>query len=220
MLYSVKKARIERTCNMQERSNQFKISFAKELFVEDFYEMRVFLQETRYVPIPGGAECMLCTITIARNSPILQELGEDSRKVILVGKAFMGLPHVKKLILLRAERLRQVQSLTSDLARPEGVVSTTLDREVACRQALAWEFKPRLIERTLHGRDRVMVKSATKVSQGIYANSDDHYKPAKHPVGQRGKVYRCYPMDETPKSYGRPMTDEEKQEELECLGAY
>lgn len=204
MLYSVKKARIERTCNMQEHSNQFKISFAKELFVEDFYEMRVFLQETRYVPIPGGAECMLCTITIARNSPILQELGEDSRKVILVGKAFMGLPHVKKLILLRAERLRQVQSLTSDLARPEGVVSTTLDREMACRQALAWEFKPKLIERTLRGRDGVVVRSATRVAQGIYANSDDHYKPKEHPFGQGGRKYRCYIEEAAEESMEEP----------------
>lgn len=192
MLYGVKKTRMERTCNMQERSAQFKISFDKEVFVEDFGEMRVFLQESRYVPTPGGAECMLCTITIARNSPILQELGADNRKVILVGKAFMGLPHVKKLIMLRAERLRQVQSLTADLARPEGVVSTTLDREVACRQALAWEFKPRLIQRTLRGRDGVVVRSATKVSQGIYANSDDHYKAPWHPIGQGGRKNRYY----------------------------
>lgn len=192
MLYGVKRARMERTCAMQERSSQFKISFAKEVFVEDFEEMRVFLQETRYVPTPGGAECMLCTITIARNSPVAQKLWENDRKVILVGKAFMSLPHVKKLILLRAESLRQVQALTQDLARPEGVASTTLDREVACRQALAWEFKPRLIQRTLRGRDGVMVRSATRMSQGIYVNSDDHYKPRRHPFGQGGRKSRYY----------------------------
>lgn len=205
---------MERTCQMQERSAQFNPRFDKELFVEDFYDMRVFLQESRYVPVPGGAECMICTVTIARKSPIVQALALDemNRKVILVGTAFMKLPHVKKLILLWAERLRQVQSLTQDLARPEGIVSTTLDREVACRQALAWEFKPKLIERTLRGRDGVVVRSATKVSQGIYANSDDHYKVPKHSFGQGGRAYRCYPEDERPKHYERPMTDEEIQE--------
>lgn len=198
MLFSTKETQMERACKMQERSAQFNPRFDRELFVEDFYDMRVFLQESRYVPVPGGAECMICTVTIARQSPIVQalKLDEMNRKVILVGTTFMKLPHVKKLILLRAERLRQVQSLTQDLARPEGIVSTTLDREVACRQALAWEFKPKLIERTLRGRDGVVVKSATKVSQGIYANSDDHYKVSKHPFGQGGKDYRCYPIDE------------------------
>lgn len=216
-MYHTKEVRMEKTCAMQERAAQFKVSFTKELFVEDFGEMRVFLQESKYVPVPGGAECMLCTITIARNNPVLKELGEENRKVILVGTAFMKLPHVKKLILLRAERLRQIQSLTQDLARPEGVASTTLDREVACRQALAWEFKPRLIQRTLRSRDGVVVKSATKVSQGIYANSDDHYKPAKHPLGQGSRGYRCYPVDEEPQSLGHLLTDEEYQAELERL---
>ena len=47
MLFHTKEAQMERTCAMQERSSQFKISFAKELFVEDFEGMRVFLQESK-----------------------------------------------------------------------------------------------------------------------------------------------------------------------------
>lgn len=205
---------MERACKMQERSAQFNPRFDRELFVEDFYDMRVFLQESRYVPVPGGAECMICTVTIARQSPIVQalKLDEMNRKVILVGTAFMKLSHVKKLILLRAERLRQVQSLTQDLARPEGIISTTLDREVACRQALAWEFKPKLIERTLRGRDGVVVKSATKVSNGIYANSDDHYKVPKHPFGQGGKKHRCYPEERWDNPWGAEYPDKTEAE--------
>lgn len=226
---------------MQERSAQYKPSFDKEVFAEGFNEMRVFLQPTRYVPVPGGAECMLCTVTIARGSALFEALGlePENRKVILVGKAFMTLSHVKKLILLRAERLRQVQSLTKDLARPEGIASTTLDREIACRQALAWEFKPKLIERTLRSRDGVVGRSATKVSQGIYANSDDHYKPEKHPFGQGGRAYRCYEMEkttfpfldklfnkipveesETAVRHEEPLTDEELQEEMARLSEF
>lgn len=158
--------------------------------MEDFVGMRVFLQESKYVPVPGGAECMLCTVTLAKGSPALQALGAENRRVILVGEAFLRLPHVKKLLLLRAEQLRQEQKLTADLGRPEGVASTSLDREIASRERLAWEFKPKLIERTLKSRDGVVVKSATKVAQGIYANSDDHYKPAKHPLGKGGKEHR------------------------------
>lgn len=205
---------------MQERSTQFKISFAKELFVEDFEGMRVFLQESKHVPVPNGTECTLCTITIARNNPVLKELGVDNRRVILVGTAFMKLPHTKKLILLRAEQLRQDQELTKNMPRPDGVASTTLDREIAARQALAWEFRSKLIERTLRGRDGVVVKSATKVSQGIYANSDDHYKPARHPIGQGGRRYRCYPVGEDPKSFGQLPTDEEFREEMERLAGF
>lgn len=192
MLFDTKEEKIERTCAMQERSAQFKISFDKWLFVEDFEGMQVFLQESKYVPTPGGAECMLCTITIKRDHPIRQKFPQLGRKMILVGTAFMELSHVKKLILLRAEQLRQDQNLTADFGRPEGIVSTSLDREIAARQRLAWEFNPKLIERTLRGRDRVVVRSTTKVSQGIYANSDDHYKPWQYSFGQNGKKNRCF----------------------------
>ncbi len=185
-----KQARIERTCALQERSGAFKVSFAKELRVEDFGGMMIFLQESKYVPVPGGAECMLCTVTLGKDSPALQALGEENRRVILVGEAFLRLPHVKKLLLLRAEQLRQEQHLTEDMGRPEGVASTSLDREIASRERLAWEFKPKLIERTLKSRDGVVVKSATRVAKGIYANSDDHYKPARHPLGKGGKEHR------------------------------
>lgn len=179
-----KQAKIERTCALQERSRAFKVSFAKEVQVEDFEGMMIFLQESKYVPVPGGAECILCTVTLARDNPALRELGIEGRKVILVGEAFLRLSHVKKLLLLRAEQLRQEQKLTEDLGRPDGVASTSLDREIASRERLAWEFKPKLIEQTLRCRDGVVVKSATKVAKGIYANSDDHYKPAKHPLGR------------------------------------
>lgn len=186
-----KEARIERACALQERSGTFKISFAKEVLVEAFRGMRIFLQEGKYVPVPGGAECMLCTVTLAKDSPACKVLGEKDRKVILVGEAFLQLPHVKKLLLLRAEQLRQEQKLTENIGRLEGVAKTSLDREIASRERLAWEFKPKLIERTLRSRDGVVAKSVTRVAQGIYANSDDHYAPAKHPFGKGGKAQQC-----------------------------
>ena len=178
--------------------------------MEDFVGMRVFLQESKYVPVPGGAECMLCTVTLGKDSPALQALGAKNRRVILVGEAFLRLPHVKKLLLLRAEQLRQEQHLTEDMGRPEGVASTSLDREIASRERLAWEFKPKLIERTLKSRDGVEVKSATRVAQGIYANSDDHYKPARHPFGKGGKEYRFCVVTEEDR--------EEEQRDIERWG--
>lgn len=195
-MFNTREAKIERTCAMQERSSRFRINFDKELFVEDFKGMRVFLQKSKYIPIPGGAECMLCTVAFRRDNPILKQLGSENRKVILVGDAFLKLPHTKKLILLRAEQLRQDKELTKNMSRPDGVASTALDREEACRQALAWEFKPRLIEWTLRGRDSVMIKSSIRVARGIYANSDDHYRVPRHPFGQGGRPYRCYVQSE------------------------
>lgn len=218
MLFHTKEARMERTCAMQERSSQFKISFAKELFVEDFEGMRVFLQESRYVPVPGGAECMICSVAIARDHPLRTKQLITDWKVILVGTAFMKLPHVKKLILLREEELRQKRDVTKDLGHSEGVVHTSLDWEIARRQTLAWEFSPKLVDRTFQRRDRVFRRSIVKASQGIYANSDDHYKPTKHPFGQGGREYRCYPVDEEPTSWERPLTDEEYQAAMERLG--
>lgn len=195
MLFHTKEAQMERTCAMQERSSQFKISLAKELFVEDFEGMRVFLQESRYVPVPGGAECMICSVAIARDHPLRTKQLITDWKVILVGTAFMKLPHIKKLILLREEELRQKRDVTKDLGHSEGVVHTSLDWEIARRQTLAWEFSPKLVDRTFQWRDRVFRRSMVKASQGIYVNSDDHYKPAKHPIGQGSREYRCYPKE-------------------------
>lgn len=219
MLFHTKEAQMERTCAMQERSAHFKVSFAKELFVEDFQGMRVFLQESKYVPIPGGAECMICSVAIARDHPLRTKQLITDWKVILVGTAFMKLPHVKKLILLREEELRQKRDVTKDLGHSEGVVHTSLDWEIARRQTLAWEFSPKLVDRTFQRRDRVFRRSIVKASQGIYANSDDHYKSAKHPMGKGSREYRCYPVGEEPTSWERPLTDEEYQAAMERLGA-
>lgn len=219
MLFHTKEAQMERVYQMQERSHSFQVSFNKELFVEDFTAMRVFLQESKYVPVPGGAECMICSVAIARDHPLRTKLHITDWKVVLVGTAFMKLSHVKKLILLREEELRQDREVTKDLGHPEGVVHTSLDWEIARRQALAWEFDPRLVDRTFQRRDRVYRRSLVQATQGIYANSDDHYKPAKHPIGQGGKGYRCYPAGEGPTSWERPLTEEESQAAMESFGA-
>lgn len=219
MLFHTKEAQMERTCAMQERSAHFKVSFAKELFVEDFQGMRVFLQESKYVPIPGGAECMICSVAIARDHPLRTKQLITDWKVILAGTAFMKLPHVKKLILLREEEQRQKRDVTKDLGHSEGVVHTSLDWEIARRQTLAWEFSPKLVDWAFQRRDRVFRKSIVKASQGIYANSDEHYKLAKHPMGKGSREYRCYPVDEGPTSWERPLTDEEYQAAMERLEA-
>ena len=200
------------------RSADFKIDFSKEIFIKDFNDMRIFLQPVNYVPAPSGAECVLCTITISEANPVLKLLGENNRRVIIVGREFMNLPHMKKMILLTAETYRQNQKIITGLSRPEGISSTGLDREIAIRQALATQFKPKLIQKTLSHRDAVVINSTAVIAKSIYLESKDiHYKPSKHPFGQGDGAYRCYPANETPKSWGQPLTDEEFQEELERL---
>lgn len=184
-------------CNAADKaiakSANFKIDFSKEVFVEDFDTLRIFLQPEKFVPAPSGAECMICTVTISSNNPVLELLGggKNNQRVILVGKAFMKLPHVKKLVLLQAEAYRTNQKITNNLRRPAGISSSTLDREIATRQALATEFKPRVVEKTLGHRDQVVVHSTTKVNKGIYAESKEtHYKAPKHPIFHNGKKSR------------------------------
>lgn len=186
-----KEAKINRSCELQQRSAEFVIHFRSRLEVRDFDEMPVFLQEgVNRLPGPGGVEAMLYTVTLPKSHPVATDLGVN--KVIIVGEAFMRQSHTRKLILLKAEALRQRKDLTENLARPDGIKSSTLDREVAAREALAWEFSPSLIQRTLGHRDQIVAKSVTKVNQGIYAGSDDHYKKPWF----TGKEQLCHPVSE------------------------
>ena len=121
-------------------------------------------------------------------------LGENNQRVILVGRFINS--HMKKMILLTAETYRQNQKIITGLSRPEGISSTSLDREIAIRQVLATQFKPKLIQKTLGHRDAVVINSTTTIAKGIYLESKDtHYKPSKHTFGQGGGE-SCYVMEQ------------------------
>lgn len=188
-----KTMQIKKADKMLEKSAAFNPRFDQEVFVEGFDDMRIFLQPgCKNVPAPSGVECTLCTVTISSSSPIIKALDlipNKTNKVILVGKSFLKLGHAQKMVLLRAEAYRQNQKITNILVRAAGLSSTSLDREIATRQALSSEFKPKLVEKTLGHRDRLVVKSTTTVAKSIYLQSDkaDHYKKPNHGFMKNGK---------------------------------
>jgi hypothetical protein len=197
-----KEAIMERTCQLQERTAKYQLKFDQPLQIEGFDAMPVFLQAERYLPAPGGAEAMLYTVTLPDGHPMIATLTEAAgpdadpvNKVIMVGGAFLAQSHTRKLILLQAESCRQKKGLTDHQARPAEIAETNLDREIAVRQSLAWTFRPEQIRRTLSRRDRVVCRSTTRVSQGIYAGSDDHYK-APFPGKRAGRCRAAGPAEE------------------------
>lgn len=163
----------------------FNIDFSNLVEVEDFNEMSIFLQKGhKTLPVYGGAEALLYTITIPKQKSNEAFIDKYGQKIILVGEKFMKLAHVDKMILLNAEHLRTVSSLsTKDGAgnmRVNGTASSSLDRDIAIRMALATSFKPKKVQKVIGARDEVISNSVTTVSKGIFNTSNDHYKKTNH----------------------------------------
>lgn len=204
-----KKMQNKKADKMVNAARDFKVDFTKEVKVESFNEMHIFLQDTAELPAYGGAKAMLYTITVpGTHTDFVEKYG---RKVILVGKKFMKLPHEQKLILLSAEYLRTVKNLAarteSNGMENENISSTTLDRDLAVRLALACEFKPKKIQRAIGTRDGIVAKSINAVSQGVYNTSEDHYKKPKHGFMKNGDKHRVSVVDGGVETHRAPDND-------------
>lgn len=163
----------------------FNIDFSHLVEVEDFDEMNIFLQKGyKTLPAYGGAEALLYTVTIPKQKSNEAFIDKYGQKVILVGEKFIKLSHVDKMILLNAEHLRTVSSLSikdgAGNMRINGTASSSLDRDIAIRMALATSFKPKQVQKVIGTRDEVIAKSVTTVSKGIFNTSADHYKKTNH----------------------------------------
>lgn len=188
-----KKMENKKADKLVNAARSFKVSFEKEVRVESFNEMDIFLQDIPELPAYGGAKAMIYTITLP-NSTDRTFIEKHGRKVILVGQKFMKLPHEQKLILLSAEYLRTVKNLAarteSNGMENDSIASSTLDRDLAVRLALACEFKPKKIQKAIGTRDGVVRKSINVVSKGVYNTSEDHYKKPKHGFMKNGDKHR------------------------------